>query len=73
MKVRAKHWINVNGDWHKAGEIFEVESVAGINGIEVIACEPEAVAPVAPEAEEPAKEKPKEERATTRRSRKTNA
>lgn len=25
MKVKAKHWINYNGAWHKAGETFEVE------------------------------------------------
>lgn len=26
MKVRAKHWLNYNGVWHKAGEIFDVDN-----------------------------------------------
>lgn len=25
MKVTAKHWLNYNGKWYKAGETFEVE------------------------------------------------
>ena len=25
MKVKAKHWLNYNGVWHRAGETFEVE------------------------------------------------
>ena len=38
MKVKAKHWLNVEGNWHPAGEEFEVESIAGIvNSVEVIA------------------------------------
>ena len=23
MKVKAEHWINVNGTWHKPGEVYE--------------------------------------------------
>lgn len=26
MKVRAKHWLNYNGVWHKGGEEFEVDN-----------------------------------------------
>ncbi len=25
MKVKAKHWLNYNGTWHKGGETFEVD------------------------------------------------
>lgn len=25
IRVRAKHWLNHNGVWHKWGEVFEVE------------------------------------------------
>ena len=47
MKAKAKHWINVNGDWYKPGEVFETESVAGIEtAVEVIAEEPKVVEPV---------------------------
>lgn len=55
MKVKAKHWINADGVWHKAGEIFEIESAEGIEkGVEVIA-EPESE--VEPEKPERASEK----------------
>lgn len=38
MKVKAKNWINVSGEWHQAGDIFEIESIDGIEGsVEVIA------------------------------------
>lgn len=25
MKVKAKHWINYNGTWHQAGEVFAID------------------------------------------------
>lgn len=67
MKAKAKHWINVNGDWYKPGEVFETESVAGIEtAVEVIAEEPKVVEPV---QQEEAKQKP----TGTRRARKVSA
>lgn len=27
MKVIARHWLNYNGVWHKAGEEFEVNDI----------------------------------------------
>ena len=32
MKVKAKHWINYNGAWHKAGETFEVDDFDTVKG-----------------------------------------
>lgn len=26
MKVKAKHWLNHDGVWHSAGEIFEIST-----------------------------------------------
>ena len=38
MKVKAKRWINVGGEWHGAGDVFDVPSLAGIgNAVEVVA------------------------------------
>lgn len=25
MKVKAEHWINVNGTWHQPGEVYETD------------------------------------------------
>lgn len=25
MRVKAKHWLNYNGVWHKGGDIFEAD------------------------------------------------
>ena len=27
MKVRARHWLNYNGTWHRAGDEFEVDDI----------------------------------------------
>lgn len=72
MKVKAKHWINANGDWHKCGEIFEVNTLAGIeDAVEVIAEEPKVVEL---EQQEIPAEEPKQTKTTgTRRTRKSNA
>ena len=63
FKVKAKHWLNIDGTWHGTGETFEVESIAGIREhVEVIAEAPEAVEPepiVEPEPE--TEEEPKKE------------
>ena len=38
MKVKAKHWLNANGEWHRAGDEFDVESIAGMeDSVEVVA------------------------------------
>ena len=68
-KVIAKRWLNVEGNWHKPGEAFEVETLAGIpaDAVEAVAEEPEAeaVQPERPEKVEKKAEEPKQE--TTRR------
>lgn len=81
-KVKARHWLNINGTWHGTGETFEVESLAGIReNVEVIAEIPDVVEPepekeqepVAEEVTEPEPEKEQEEKpksATGRRGRK---
>ena len=30
MKVIARHWLNYNGVWHKAGEEFEVDDFEAV-------------------------------------------
>ena len=51
MKVKAKRWINVGGNWYSVGDVLEVETLAGIgNAVEVVA-EPKPVA----ESEQPEK------------------
>lgn len=69
MKVKAKHWLNVNGEWHPKDDIFEVESIDGFaESVEVIA-EPESV-------KKPKQEPEKTETAETtpkRRGRSTKA
>lgn len=25
MKVKAKHWVNYNGTWHMAGDVFTID------------------------------------------------
>ena len=70
MKVKAKHWLNVDGEWYRAGDIFEVESVDGFaESVEVIA-EPETVKKP---KQEPVKEPETAETAPKRRGRSTKA
>lgn len=60
MKVRAKHWLNADGEWHKAGDEFEVESIAGIEeAVEVVAETKPVGKKAEPKAETP-EEKPEE-------------
>ena len=41
MKVKAKWAVKANGAWRKAGEVFEVDSTAGLLGaVEVLKDEP---------------------------------
>ena len=43
MKVKAKWAIKVNGVWRKSGEVFEVDSTAGLLGaVEVLKDEPKS-------------------------------
>ena len=62
-RVIAKRWLNVNGDWHQAGDTFEVESLAGIaDAVEVVSEVPEeAVKETVTEEKKPEKveEEPK--------------
>lgn len=44
MKVKAKWAVKVNGEWHRAGDVFEVDSTAGLLGaVEVLKKEPKPV------------------------------
>ena len=75
MKVKAKHWINANGNWYKPGEAFEVESVIGFeNAVEVIAEEPKVVEPAKNEPEKEDTEPAQVTKSTTgtRRGRKSS-
>lgn len=73
MKVKAKHWLNVDGDWHPAGDIFDVESVAGFEESVEVVSEPESeVKPETPEnTETPVKEEEPAEPVKSVRRRKT--
>lgn len=62
MKVKAKHWLNVDGEWHPAGEPFEVESIAGFE---------ESVEVIAEAKSEPKPEKTEVKPAQTRRKSRT--
>ena len=56
MKVKAKWAIKVNGEWHRTGDVFDVDSTAGLLGaVEVLKDEPKPVRKKAEEipAEEP--------------------
>lgn len=56
MKVKAKWAVKVNGEWHRAGDVFEVDSTAGLLGaVEVLKKEPK---PAQAKAEEIPEEKP---------------
>lgn len=69
MQVKAKHWINYDGEWHPAGDVFEVASVDGFaESVEVIAeTEPVKKPKQEPEKTETAEVSPK------RRGRSTKA
>ena len=59
MKVKAKWAVKVNGEWRKAGDVFEVDSTAGLLGaVEVLNEEPK---PVQVKMEEIPEEKPEAE------------
>lgn len=77
MKVKAKWAIKVNGKWHNATEVFDVESLDGLeNAVEVVG-EPkqvrmEEVVPEKPEAPADEPEAEPKPRAATRTRRKTS-
>lgn len=78
MKVKAKWAVKVNGVWRKAGDVFEVDSTAGLMGaVEVLKAEvkpakvkAEAASPEVsePEPEATAEPKPKTAARTRRKS-----
>ena len=55
MKVKAKHWLNYNGVWHKGGETFEVDNVDEVK--DYVVADSEYVSEIFPpdkdEAEQP--------------------
>lgn len=82
MKVKAKWAVKVSGQWRKPGEIFDVDSIAGLKGsVEVIpeekkpekapADEVPAAMPETESAERKAAEKPKPRTATRTRKKTT--
>ena len=82
MKVKAKWAIKVSGQWRKPGEIFDVDSIAGLKGsVEVVPEEkkpekapaneiPENI-PETESAEKKASEEPKPRTATRTRKKTT--
>ena len=58
MKVKAKWAIKVNGEWHRTGDVFDVDSTAGLLGaVEVLKDDPKPVKKKAEAEEIPVKEK----------------
>lgn len=59
MIVKAKHWINVDGDWHCAGETFEVKNITGFEeSVEVVADNEPVVEPEKPRTKRQIKQDP---------------
>lgn len=57
MKAKAKHWVNYNGVWHGAGDVFDIDPAYADEMrqyAEIIGDEP-PVNDAEPAAEEPAK------------------
>lgn len=55
MKAKAKHWVNYGGQWHPAGEVFDIDPAdAGEVRLYADVEEPEEE----PEAEHPGTEEP---------------
>ena len=82
MKARARHWVNYNGTWHSAGEVFEIHKADADEMqayAEIIAeadteCELAADETAAPVAEVPEQtETPEPEETQPRRGRKRKA
>lgn len=71
MKVRAKHWINYNGAWHKGGDEFEIDDAEIIEGVELIeaAQDEQSVEPVEAEPKFQSEIFPPEEKAPKKRGR----
>ena len=80
MKVRAKHWLNFDGTWHRCGEVFdlpaaEAERLRG--SVEWLEAKPAvtlfdaaeaAVSNDAPEEAETVQEEPKKRRRTSKKT-----
>ena len=68
-KVIAKRWLNIAGEWHKKGDAFKVDNLAGIptDSVEVVADEPEAEAVQLEKPEKKAEEKDEEPKQENRR------
>ena len=73
MKVKAKWAIKVNGEWRKAGDVFEVSSIDDIgNAVDVLQKEPKPVQvklEEIPEEKPEVKAEPKSQRAARTRKR----
>lgn len=75
MKVKANWAVKVNGEWHRTGDVFEVDSTAGLLGaVEVLKEEPkparaeaEPAEKAEPEPEPEVKAEPKPKAARTRK------
>lgn len=69
MKVRAKHWINYNGVWHKGGDKFDIEDSEILDGVEFIEAEQDEQAEKPVEAEFTSEIFPPEEETPKKRGR----
>ena len=57
MKVKAKWAIKVNGEWHRTGDVFDVDSTAGLLGaVEILKDDPKPAKKKAEAEEAPVKE-----------------
>lgn len=59
MKVKAKHWVKYGGQWHRAGEVFDIEPAdAGQMKLYAEMTEPDKEPDEAPEPEHSGTEEP---------------
>lgn len=63
MKVRAKHWLNLNGTWHRCGEIFDLSAAEAEQAKGFVEILDDPAVP-----EEPVPEEPKKRRRTTKKA-----
>ncbi|MCR5091023.1 MAG: hypothetical protein K6C08_16105 [Oscillospiraceae bacterium] len=78
MQVRAKHWLNIDGTWHRSGETFQLpaDTAERLRGSVTVLDRPKAEEPKpaavpvkaeeAPKTEEAPKAKPEQKKSTAR-------
>ena len=71
MKAVAKHWVNYNGDWHPAGEAFDIDPADAEEMKQYAEILPEEAAPEEPKEtahDERAVEEPAQRRGRKRKT-----